>query len=157
MDDRIDLVPGDGLSLICAETSSELAAIGTFRQSTFERRSAIDLDAVEAADARAHVFAIHEAGQVRACARVLPLPGHEAGIARFDHAAARDHGMQTEVGRLAAAADGSPRLALSMLALGSYWMVEHTQHRSYVAYCNPRLATLYRRVGARDLGVEVRL
>lgn len=142
------------LSLICAETSDELAAIGAFRQAAFADRSAMAVAATEAVDTRAFVFGLEGPDGVEAGARVLPLPDDDAGISRFDHPAARKHGMQTEVGRLATAAVGSPRLSLAMLALGSYWMVQHTPFRDYVAYCSPRLAALYRRVGARDLGVE---
>lgn len=152
--DPADRRPRDRMSLICAQTSSELAEIGTFRQAAYAAKGTVTIDEVEAADIDAYVFGLRGSTGMLACARVLPLPHDEAGISRFDHPLARSHGMQTEVGRLATATGGSPRLVLAMLALGSYWMVEHTDHRSYVAYCNPRLASLYEGVGARDLGVE---
>ena len=154
MDERRDPDHPSAVSLFCAETPSELAEIGDFRRAMFAARSALALEAVESADDRAYVLGLRGPTGMLACARVLPLPDDEAGIRRFDHPAAQSHGMQTEVGRLATAAGGSPRLVLAILALGSYWMVKHTPHRSYVAYCSPRLASLYESIGARDLGIE---
>lgn len=144
----------DPVYLFCADDSAELVEIGAFRQATYAVRSGLAVEAAEPADTRAYVFGLRGPSGMLGCARVLPLPDGGSGISQFDHPLAEDHGMQTEVGRLAAAAGGSPRLVLATLALGSYWMVEHTLHRSYVAYCAPRLASLYESVGARDLGVE---
>ena len=142
------------VTLICAETSAEVSQIRAMRQQAYERRSGLVLDDDGATDDRAYLFALCRGDVVLATGRVLPLPDDRAGMAQFHHPAARDHGMQTEAGRVAVASGGSPRLILATLGLGACWMAEHTRHETFIAFCRPRLARLYGYVGARDLGVE---
>jgi hypothetical protein len=43
----------------------------------------------------------------------------------------------------------------ALLGLGSQWMVDHTPHRDYVAFCNAKLVPAYEAVGATDLGIAL--
>ena len=125
------------------------------RRRTYELRSGLLIDDDPTTDDRGYLFALCRDDVILASARALALPDGAAGMAQFDHPVAREHGMDTEVGRVAVAAGASPRLVLATLGLGACWMTEHTPHQSFVAFCRPRLARLYRYVGACDLGVEV--
>ena len=142
-------------TLLRAESPNELARIRAMRRETYERRSGLLVDDEVSTDSRSFLFALCRQDVILASGRVLPLPDEAAGIGQFDHPAAGEHGMDTEVGRVAVAARGSSRLVLVTLALGASWMVQHTPHETFIAYCRPRLARLYEYVGARDLGVQV--
>ena len=147
--------PQDEVVLAQAQTAGELEAVRGFRMETYRSRSHLEIDDGVEVDERGYVFGLWSAGDLRGCARVLPLPDPDAGIAAVGHPSARDHGMQCEVGRVAVAAKASGRSFLSLIGLGSQWMLSFTELRTFVAYCAPRLARLYQHVGARDLGVEV--
>ena len=144
-----------GVTLLRAETPAEVSRIRAMRREAYERRSGLVIDDDNAPDGRGYLFGLCRGDTVLASGRVLRLPDQGAGITQFDHPAARDHGMDTEVGRVAVAAGGSPRLILATLGFGACWMAEYTSHQTFVAFCRPRLARLYAAVGARDLGCEV--
>jgi hypothetical protein len=147
--------PAGEIRLIQAQTADELAAVRDFRVATYRSRSNLEIaDGVDV-DERGFVFGLWAGGELRGCARALPLPDPEAGIAAVGHPAARQHGMECEVGRVAVAAKASVRTFLALVGLGAHWMLSFTDLRTFVAYCAPRLARLYEHVGARDLGLEV--
>jgi hypothetical protein len=146
----------DQVRLVVAGTSSDVDRIRAFRAETYLERSSLVIDDDRAVDARGRLFGLSRHGTLVGCARVLSRPDPDAGIARFEHhPALRRHARVPEVGRLAVARDGSPLLLLAILGLGARWMVEHTDERSFVAYCRPWLVKAYEQVGARDLGVEL--
>jgi hypothetical protein len=147
--------PESEVALLPAQTGPELEAVRAFRVTTYRSRSNLEIEDGVEVDKRSYVFGLWSGGDMRGCARVLPLPDPEAGIAAVGHPAARDHGMQCEVGRVAVAAHGSALSFLALVGLGSQWMLSFTDLRTFVAYCAPRLARLYEHVGATDLGVEV--
>ena len=147
--------PGGEVVLTQAHTASELEAVRDFRVATYRSRSHLEIEDGVEVDRRGLVFGLWAGTELTGCARVLPLPDPEAGISAVDHPAARHHGMECEVGRVAVAAKGSARSFLALVGLGSHWMLTFTDLRTFVAYCAPRLARLYEHVGARDLGLEV--
>ena len=62
----------------------------------------------------------------------------------------------SEVGRIAAlSTPDCVKHSMLLLVLGAMWLVEHTQHRKYVAYCHPKLVPLYGLVGAEDTGLRI--
>jgi predicted GNAT family N-acyltransferase len=150
-------VPGesDSLRLLHAEGSRDIAAVRRFRFLTYLHRSDMVVDDSVAVDERSHLFALLAQDEIVACARVLPLPDDAAGINQFDHKAISAQAAPTEVGRLAVSARRSPLLILALLGLGAHWMVEHTRHERFLAYCDRRLVPAYQRVGAEDLGIEL--
>jgi hypothetical protein len=145
----------DSVALLRAEGAAEVAAIRSFRAATYEHRSGLAIEDDIELEGRGYLFGLYRDEELLACGRVLPLPDRGAGLHQFDHKLVARHGMDTEVGRVAVASGGSPRLVLATLGLGAFWMTRHTPYRTFVAFCTPRLAGLYVRVGARDLGVEV--
>src|SRR5262245_52691773 len=149
----------DGLEsevvLTQAHTASELEAVRDFRVATYRSRSHLEIEDGVDVDRRGLVFGLWAGSELTGCARVLPLPDPEAGISAVGHPAARHHGMECEVGRVAVAAKGSARSSPALVGLGSHWILSFTDLRTFVAYCAPRLARLYEHVGARDLGLEV--
>ena len=147
--------PGDEVVLTQAQTAPELEAVRDFRVATYRSRSHLEIDDGMEVDKRGFILGLWADGGLAGCARVLPLPDPEAGITSVGHPAARQHGMDCEVGRLAVAAGASARTFLALVGLGSQWILSFSELRTFVAYCAPRLARLYQHVGARDLGVEV--
>jgi hypothetical protein len=147
--------PGSEVVLTQAQTTSELEAVRDFRVATYRSRSNLEVEDGVDLDRRGLVFGLWAGNELTGCARVLPLPDPDAGISAVGHPAARHHGMECEVGRVAVAAKGSARSFLALVGLGSQWMLSFTDLRTFVAYCAPRLARLYEHVGAKDLGLEI--
>ena len=147
--------PESEVVLTQAQTATDLEAVRDFRVTTYRARSNLEIEDGVDVDRRGLVFGLWAGGELTGCARVLPLPDSEAGISAIGHPAARHHGMECEVGRVAVAAKGSARSFLALVGLGSHWMLSFTDLRTFVAYCAPRLARLYEHVGAKDLGLEV--
>jgi hypothetical protein len=146
--------PRREVMLAQARTASELESVRHFRVATYRSRSNLEIEDALEVDERGFVFGLWADGALTGCARALPLPDPGAGISAFDHPAASHHGMECEVGRVAVAADASARSFLTLIGLGSQWMLSFTGLRTFVAYCAPRLACLYEHVGAQDLGLE---
>jgi hypothetical protein len=147
--------PADEVVLTQAQTAPELEAVRDFRVATYRSRSNLEIEDGVDVDRRGFVLGLWTGGELTGCARVLPLPDPEAGISAMGHPVAGEHGMDSEVGRVAVAAQASARTFLALVGLGSQWMLSFTELRTFVAYCAPRLVRLYRHVGARDLGLEV--
>src|SRR5690242_18592941 len=115
--------PGSELVLTQAHTASELEAVRNFRVATYRSRSNLEIDDGVEVDRRGLIFGLWAGGELTGCARVLPLPDPGAGISAVSHPAARHHGMESEVGRVAVAAKGSARSFLALVGLGSHWML----------------------------------
>jgi hypothetical protein len=141
--------------ITAARSIAELAAVRAFRERTYLQRSKLVVDGERALDRRSVVLGLYHDDELVGCVRVVPLPDAEAGITRFDHPLLAGCTAATEVGRLAVAAGRSPVALLALLGLGSQWMMEHTSHRDYVAFCNAKLVPAYEAVGATDLGIEL--
>jgi hypothetical protein len=141
----------DSVRLVHAEHRRDIAAIRRFRFLTYLQPSDMVVDDSAALDERGHLFGLLAHGEIVACARVLPLPDEGAGINQFDHGAIAARAAPTEVGRLAVTRHRSPLLLLAMLGLGARWMVEHTRHERFIAFCDRRFVPAYERVGAEDL------
>jgi hypothetical protein len=141
--------------LSAAHSFAELAEVRAFRDQTFRQRSQIVLDDELALDRRSVVLGLRQDDALVACVRIVPLPDADAGIAQFDHPLLAECAAATEVGRLAVGAGRSPFVLPTLLGLGSQWMVDHTPHRDYVAFCNAKLVPAYEAVGATDLGIEL--
>ncbi len=139
-------------------TAAELRVAAALRERVFRERRQLCFDEVMEArrDRTGYVFLLQEQGVPIAVGRVLPYPSplstlvdlsREAGARRAD----------SEIGRVACLASSqTPRSALRFLTLGSFWLLEHTRLRRYVAYCQPRLVPLYRALGATPCA-EVRV
>jgi hypothetical protein len=147
--------PASEVVLTQAQTAGELETVRDFRVATYRSRSNLEIEDGVDVDRRGFVFGLWAGAELSGCARVLPLPDDDAGISAVGHPAARHHGMECEVGRMAVSAKSSARSFLALVGLGSQWMLSFTDLRTFVAYCAPRLARLYEHVGARDLGIEV--
>ena len=141
--------------LTVARSFAELAEVRAFRERTYLQRSQLVVDGELALDRRSVVLGLHQDDELVACARVVALPDAEAGIAQFDHPLLAGCTATTEVGRLAVASGRSPLVLPALLGLGSQWMIDHTPHRNYVAFCNAKLVRAYEAVGATDLGIEL--
>jgi hypothetical protein len=137
------------------ETEDGVVALRQFRQGVYQARSDVVVDDGVDVDGRGFLFGLLRDEELVGCGRILPLPDPGCGTNAFDQPQAAEHGMDTEVGRLAVVRRGSAHLLLAIVGLGSQWMTENTDLRTFVAYCHQRLVPLYERVGARDLGIDV--
>jgi hypothetical protein len=145
--------------LVRARSVAELAEASAFRARVFEERRGVRFDAALEArrDHEGHVFLLFESGAVVATGRALAFPSGLSPLAEVapDLAASE---ADSEIGRIAALrSNGAARYSLALLALGARWLLEHTNHRRYVAYCHPVLVDVYRAVGAVDTGRECRV
>jgi len=149
-------VSARGLELIRCSTRAELSSARQFRNGVFIAKRGIELDSVQERrrDESSHVLLLKQHGMPRATGRVqsYPATGTLAEIAPE----LPDFGADSEIGRVAAirSAD-SVAYSLLLLVLGAMWMLMHTQHRRYIAYCHPKLFPLYELVGARDTGMSI--
>jgi hypothetical protein len=143
------------MSLVRANTPDLIADVRQFRARTYWARSSMVIDDDVAVDERSYLFALRAADEIVACTRVLVLPDPAAGINEFRHPLLSELTAATEVGRLAVARRTSPYVLFAMLGLAADWMLEHTEHDEYIAFCRPRLVAAYEAVGARDLGIQV--
>jgi hypothetical protein len=145
-----------GLELIRCSSSAELRSARQFRNQVFLAKGGIEFDSLQERrrDESSHVLLLTHQGKPRATARVqsYPASGALAGIAPD----LPDFGADSEVGRIAAlrSAD-SVADSLLLLVLGAMWLLTHTRHLRYLAYCHPKLTPLYEVVGARDTGVTI--
>lgn len=141
------------LTLLRCATPEEVRRARLLREFLFAHRRGIDFDTDAEADldAASLVLLLERDGDAVGTARVLPLPSTLSAVPSSPDA-------DSEVSRVAAVhARGEAALSLCVLALGALWVLEHTDHRTYVAHCHPALVRLYRMVGARDTGRVVRI
>lgn len=141
-----------------ASTAGELRVAGALRERVFRERRQLTFDeAVEARrDRTGHVFLLYEQGTPIAVGRVLPYPSPVSDLVDLSHAAGAQR-ADSEIGRVACVPSlATPRCAVRLLTLGSFWLLEHTRLRRYVAYCQPRLVPMYRALGATPCA-ELRL
>jgi hypothetical protein len=149
-------VSARGLELIRCSTRAELSSARQFRNDVFIAKRGIEFDSVQERrrDKSSHVLLLTQQGKPRATARVQSYPATStlAEIAP----GLPDFGADSEVGRIAAirSAD-SVAYSLLLLVLGAMWLLTHTRHRRYIAYCHPKLLPLYELVGARDTGMSI--
>jgi hypothetical protein len=152
---RADLRPG--IRLIRCSTNAELRSARQFRAHVFRERRGIEFDSLQERrrDESSHVFLLTQHGSACATARVQSFPG-SGNLAEM----APDvptFGADSEVGRIAASMHSpeSAQYPLMVLVLGAMWLLRHTKHQRYLAYCHPKLVPLYRLVGAQDTGVTL--
>jgi hypothetical protein len=147
-----------GLELIRCSDKAELRRARKFRNEIFRARSGIEFEPLQERrrDESSHVMLLLQHGTPRATARVQPYPGSGVLAEIAPHLPSFD--VDSEVGRIAALTSAdSARYSLVLLVLGAIWLLQHTQHRSYVAYCHPKLLPLYQLVGARDTGLTLEI
>jgi hypothetical protein len=144
------------LELIRCSTKTELRRARQFRHEVFRAKRGMDLDSLQERrrDESSHVMLLTQRGTPCATARAQSYPG--SGKLAEIAPELSTFGADSEVGRIAAlsAADGL-RHSVLLLVLGAMWLVEHTGHRRYVAYCHPKLVPLYQLVGATDAGLTI--
>jgi len=144
------------LELIRCSTRIELRRARQFRNDMFRERCGMELDSLQERrrDESSHVMLLSRSGVPCATARVQSYPG--SGTLREIAPALPTLGADSEVGRITAArSDESLKNSLLLLTLGAMWLVEHTEHRRYVAHCHPKLVPLYELVGATDTGLTI--
>ncbi|WP_207387002.1 hypothetical protein [Frankia sp. Cppng1_Ct_nod] len=150
-------VPGSltgGIQLLCCNSESERQLARGFRNEVFlNRRSVMFSDALECRrDAESHVMLLLYDGTPVATARSQPYPSDVSDVLGVSRDLP-DWGADSEVGRMAAVrSPWSARYSLMVLVLGSMWLLEHTSHRRYVAYCLPKMLRIFRLIGAEDTG-----
>jgi hypothetical protein len=129
-----------------------------FRNEIFRARSGLEFEPLQERrlDESGHVMLLLQHGEARATARAQSYPG--SGVLGEIAPHLQSFDVDSEVGRIAALrSTDSMRYSLVLLVLGAIWLLEHTQHRSYVAYCHPKLVPLYQLVGARDTGLTLEI
>ncbi len=146
-----------GIQLIRCSTNAELRAARLFRTRIFHERRGIEFDSLQERrrDESSHVFLLSQHGTACATARVQSFPG-SGNLAELAPAVPA-FGADSEVGRIAASLR-NPQTAhypLMVLVLGAMWLLQHTKHQRYLAYCHPKLVPLYQLVGARDTGITL--
>ncbi|MBV8787547.1 MAG: hypothetical protein JOZ00_12765 [Mycobacterium sp.] len=144
------------LELIRCNTRAELSLARQFRNDVFIAKRGIEFDSVQERrrDVVSHVLLLTQHGKPCATARVQPYPttGTLAEIAPK----LPGFGADSEVGRIAATrSTDCAAYSLLLLVLGSMWVLTHTPHRRYVAYCHPKLLPLYGLIGSRDTGMSI--
>lgn len=149
-------VSARGLELLRCSTKAELIMAREFRNQVFLAKRGTEFDSLQERrrDESGHVMLLTQQGEPRATARVqsYPASGTLAEIAPE----LPDFGADSEVGRIAAVASADcAKYSLLLLVLGAMWMLAHTGHRRYIAYCHPRLLPLYELIGARDTGMSI--
>ena len=93
---------------------------------------------------------LFDQSQIVASGRLLAYPSLFSALLGLTE---RLSGVDSELGRIAAvrSADGR-RASCLLLTLGASWVLEHTELRSYAAYCHPKLLDMYRAIGAQCTG-----
>jgi hypothetical protein len=145
-----------GLELIRCSTSAELRSARQFRNQVFIAKRNIEFDSLQERrrDESSHVMLLSYQGRPQATGRVqaYPASGTLAKIAPE----LPDFDADSEVGRIAAVRSAdSVASSLLLLVLGAMWLLTHTRHRRYLAYCHPKLVPLYEAVGARDTEMTI--
>lgn len=144
----------DGIQLLCCGTEKELQVTRDFRNEVFlNRRGVVFDDGLEGRrDEESHVMLLLKEGVPVATARSQPYPSDLSAVSMIAPTPLR-YDADSEVGRIAAKrSPQSTYYSLVLLALGARWLLEHTRHRRYVAYCHPKLLHTYQLVGAEDTG-----
>jgi len=139
-----------GYRLLHADSRAELASAAELRERVYRERRQIGFDeALESRRDRAgHVFLLFHREALVATGRALPYPSRLSTLVDLSRHSA-SVGADSEIGRVACiACSEAPARALTLLTLGSLWLERHTRLRRYVAYCQPSLVRVYRRVGA---------
>jgi hypothetical protein len=149
-------VSARGLELVRCSTRAELSLARRFRNDVFIAKRGIEFDSVQERrrDKSGHVLLLRQQGRPCASGRVqsYPATGTLAEIAP----GLPDFGADSEIGRIAALRSADcVAYSLLLLVLGAMWLLTHTQHRRYIAYCHPKLLPLYELVGARDTGMSI--
>lgn len=145
-----------GFELIRCSTKAELRRARQFRNETFRARRGMELESLQERrrDESSHVMLLTQSGNPCATARVQSYPG--SGMLPEIAPELPIFGADSEVGRIAAlSTEECLKNSLLLLTLGAMWLVEHTEHRRYVAYCHPKLVPLYHLVGAVETGLTV--
>ncbi len=143
-----------GIRLLCCRAENEFRVARDFRNEVFlNRRGVVFDDGVESRrDAESHVMLVLKEDVPVATGRCQPYPSDISVVSMVAPAPLRCD-ADSELGRIAARR--SPQSAyylLVLLTLGARWLLEHTRHRRYVAYCHPKLLDIYQLVGAAYAG-----
>lgn len=139
-----------------ASSAEARARAAAFRREVFlDRRGVIFDERLDAErDLNGHIFLLSDGSTPIATARVLPFPSRLSPLLELGRGLGCED-ADAEVGRIAAVrSPGAARASLALLTLGARWLLERSPHRSYIAYCHPKLVELYRLLGAADLGVS---
>jgi hypothetical protein len=141
-----------GVRFICCDGQGEFEMARSFRDHIFwtKRRVAFSRSIERRRDAESHVFVLLHGGRPVATGRAQPYPSEISLVAQLCTTNMRALQADSEVGRIASA--GSPLYAPMLLTFGAVWLLESTRHRHYIAYCHPKLLSMYRRLGAWDTG-----
>jgi hypothetical protein len=149
-------VSARGLELVRCSTKAELSLARQFRNDVFMAKRGIEFDPLQERrrDKSGHVMLLTQQGKPCATGRFQSYPA--AGTLAEIAPGLPDFGADSEVGRIAAirSADSVAYCSL-LLVLGAMWVLTHTRHRRYIAYCHPKLLPLYELVGARDTGMSI--
>ena len=149
-------VSSPALHFVRASSPKARARAAAFRREVFlDRRGVVFDERLDAErDLNGHVFLLSEGSTPLATARVLPFPSRLSPLLELGSRFGCED-ADAEVGRIAAIrSPGAVRASLALLTLGARWLLEHSTHRNYIAYCHPKLVELYRALGATDLGVS---
>ncbi|CAO5154529.1 GNAT family N-acetyltransferase [Frankia sp. AiPs1] len=143
--------------LVHCESALDFQRARDLREALFRSRRGIVLDGIRESrrDAESHVFLLSSGGVAVSTTRVQPYPSDLSDLVGLsvDSTGLTGQPADSEVGRLAALPSASAaRYSLLLMALGARWLLDHTDHRSYVAYCLPQVLKIYRLVGAKDTG-----
>jgi hypothetical protein len=141
-----------GVRFICCDGEGELEMASSLRDHIFwaKRGVAFSQSTERRRDAESRVFVLFHGERPVATGRSQPYPSEISLVEQLCTADIRALQVDSEVGRFASA--GSPLYPLMLMTFGAVWLLESTRHQRYIAYCHPKLLSMYLRLGAWDTG-----